>query len=60
MNKFFPLWSIVLFYCSTIAAQSISIDYNNPLWAFDYMREAWKTIWIFGKQSIKYNLIVLM
>jgi hypothetical protein len=42
MNKFFSLWSIVLFYCGIIAAQSISIDYNNPLWAFDYMREAWK------------------
>ena len=37
MNKFFSLWSIVLFYCGTIAAQSIIIDYNNPLWSFDYM-----------------------
>ena len=42
MNRFFSLLSVVLLYCSTISAQLIKIDYNNPLWSFDYMREAWK------------------
>lgn len=42
MNRFFSLLSIILLYCGTISAQLINIDYNNPLWSFDYMREAWK------------------
>lgn len=43
MNRFFSLLSVVLLYCGTISAQLINIDYNNPLWSFDYMRKAWKS-----------------
>lgn len=60
MNRSFSLLSVVLLYCSTISAQLIKIDYNNPLWSFDYMREAWKTIWIFGKQNIESKLTAPM
>lgn len=42
MKNFVLLLSIGLLYCSIIPAQTINIDYNNPLWSFDYMREAWK------------------
>ena len=42
MKYLISLLSILLLCYSTVLAQSINIDYNNPLWAFDYMREAWK------------------
>lgn len=42
MRSFVSILSVLLSCCSTISAQSINIDYNNLLWAFDYMRDAWK------------------
>lgn len=60
MNRFFSLLSVVLLYCGTISAQLINIDYNNPLWSFDYMREAWKNNMDFWKQNIESKLTALM
>lgn len=56
MKKYIVILSVMLLGCNTVFSQSMNIDYSNPLWAFDYMRDAWKANMDFFETECKIQL----
>lgn len=56
MKKYIVILSVMLLGCNTVFSQSKNIDYSNPLWAFDYMRDAWKANMDFFETECKIQI----